>query len=283
MTVLINSQWQASGDGRRYPLGAHRIQHMLSETLNPIVPDVSFEAASFAVSDGVRNNNEIMLSLDAVASALTSIDGPLFNLGCDCGGELVPISRLNQIHGGALRVIWFDAHPDLNSVKSSPSHNFHGMVLRALMGDCPEQFSHHVPQALRPENIVLAGIRDFDPAEKRFIEDKNLTLISAEKLITGVNPTLMQALEGGPVYIHVDYDVLDPHHHPNALYQVPGGVRVRQLLDWIEAIRSRFNVVGYSLTEFAPRSACADDSDVRDILAVGYGLPLRRSLETSTV
>ena len=318
MTVLLNSQWQASGNGHRYPIGAERIRGMLSDTsdlrsrlaadhptpnppdypdddgglarggerqvhvnepwyerTNLVVPDISFELGASIVSDGVRHRDEILQSPEATDSALTGFSEPLYNLGCDCGGELVPISRLNAVHDGALRVIWFDAHPDLNTVETSRSHNFHGMVLRALMGDIPRPFSAFLTQTLKAENVVLAGVREVDAAEREFIDRKSIRVIPVPTLSAGVDFDQLSALEGGPVYVHVDYDVLDPLAHKDAVYQVPDGLPVATLVEWLQAIRSRFHVVGFGLTEFAPRSACSDALDVEAILADGFGLPLR--------
>jgi arginase len=39
-----------------------------------------------------------------------------------------------QKHGPNLKVIWFDAHGDINTRKTSPSGNFHGMPLAFLTG-----------------------------------------------------------------------------------------------------------------------------------------------------
>lgn len=36
-----------------------------------------------------------------------------------------------------LTVLWIDAHPDVYSPQTLPSGAFHGMVVRALLGDGP--------------------------------------------------------------------------------------------------------------------------------------------------
>lgn len=276
MTILINAQWQASGCGHRYPIGAERIREMLSASTNMTIPDISYEAGKFNVTHGVCNHDEVLNSLDLVSAALSEFTIPLYNLGCDCGGELVPIARLNQKYGGNLRVIWFDAHPDLNAVETSRSHTFHGMVLRALLGDIPDQFSCYLPIPLKPENVILAGVRDFDPAERQYVEDHALSVIPPNVINTGVDLGRLSILEGGPVFIHVDYDVLDPQQHQNAVFQAKDGIAHARLLEWLKAIREKFDVVGFGLTEFAPSSILSDDKDVKAILSSGFGLTLKQ-------
>jgi arginase len=275
MTVLINAPWQASGCGHRYPIGAERIRSMLASSIDLTIPNVTYEAGAFDVTQGIRNHHEVLDSLDLVNDSLSEFTTPLYNLGCDCGGELVPIARLNQSYGGDLRVIWFDAHPDLNTVETSDSHTFHGMVLRALLGDKPPQFSSYLPAPLKPENVILAGVRSFDPAEQQYIGDNQLALIAPEALNEGVELEQLAALKGGPVFVHVDYDVLDPQRHQSAVFKERDGVALSRLLEWLQAIRKEFDVVGFGLTEFAPSSILAGDEDVKALLSSGFGLSLK--------
>ena len=275
MQVFINSQWQASGSGQAYPIGAERIRSLLCPSVDLTVPDISYEPASFEVNEGVRNYHEVLASLDLTSEAMHNLSTPVFNLGCDCGGEFIPIAKLNERFGGNLRVIWFDAHPDLNTPLTSTSKTFHGMVLRALLGDTPPGFERHLPVPLHPRNVILAGVRSIDPGEQDYIDRHPLSVLSPEELNTAIDTEKLKPLEGGPVYIHVDYDVLDPADHPNAVYQVEGGVRLSTLIDWLQTIRKNQEVVGFSLTEFAPRSARASNDDVKAILSSGFGLPVR--------
>lgn len=275
MQVFINSQWQASGSGQAYPIGAERIQNLLCPSVDLTVPDVSFEPASFGVTEGVRNYHEVLASLDLASEAMQDLSTPVFNLGCDCGGEFIPIAKLNERFGGNLRVIWFDAHPDLNTPLTSTSKTFHGMVLRSLLGETPTGFERHLPVPLHPTNVILAGVRSIDPGEQDYIDRHPLSVVSPEELNTAIDTEKLKPLEGGPVYVHVDYDVLDPADHPNAVYQVEGGVCLPMLIDWLQTIRKSQDVVGFSLTEFAPRSARASHDDVKAILSSGFGLPLR--------
>ncbi len=275
MTVLINAQWHGSGCGHRYPIGAERIRNMLGSK-DVVIPDISYRAGSDEVIQGVRNLGEICNALDAVETALSVNPWaePIFNLGCDCGGELVPISLLNRKYNGELRVIWFDAHPDLNSVETTESNTFHGMVLRMLLGDIPAPLSKYLDTPLQPENVILAGIRDIDASEQNYIEQNNLSVIEPNDIAKPPNHQQLLQLANSPVFVHVDYDVLDPQHHGNTAFGTKNGVALEDLLEWIKFIQSHFNVVGYGLTEFAPSSILSDDTDVRRILQGGFGLKL---------
>jgi len=59
-------------------------------------------------------------------------------------------------------LIWFDAHGDMNLPETSPSGNIHGMPLAHLLGHGDSDLANILGQcpAVKPENVVLLGIRD---------------------------------------------------------------------------------------------------------------------------
>lgn len=66
-----------------------------------------------------------------------------------------------------------------------------------------------------------------------------------------------RALDGldGPVYAHVDLDVLDPAEFKSVCYREPEGISVQRVVDLIARVDG---IVGASITEHAPR----DDADL---------------------
>ena len=67
-------------------------------------------------------------------------------------------------------VIWFDAHTDINTETSSPSHNAHGMPLASLMGLCNGDINT-IGNRLNPNNVFWVGVRDVDVGEVGIIRD----------------------------------------------------------------------------------------------------------------
>jgi arginase len=66
----------------------------------------------------------------------------------------------------------------------------------------------------------------------------------------------------GPVYLHVDLDVLDPSEFTSVGYSAPGGPSVRRVLDVIARVDG---VVGASIPEHAPPDDGVDADVVRRI------------------
>lgn len=77
-----------------------------------------------------------------------------------------------------LGVIWIDAHADMNTDKTTPSGNIHGMPLAVCLGLGNKKlvnfygFSPNV----KPENCSLIGLRSVDQSEKNNIRLINLSL-----------------------------------------------------------------------------------------------------------
>jgi arginase len=252
-TVVVIPQWQGSAarDPQRLAEGAHRLSALLPAARRTVV-DVDPRPGQDL--DGVRHLDVLTRSLEATRAALGPIgdDTPLA-VGGDCGIELAPVARAVARHGDSLAVVWFDAHADLNTPDTSPSGGFHGMVLRTLLGQGPSPLSPRPTERLSPRQIVLAGARALDPAERDFIESEGIRALSVQAL--GEPDQLVSAVaETGAthVYLHLDLDVLDPEHFTSLSCPEPGGLHPDQLRAALCALTRRFHVAGMGITEHAP-------------------------------
>lgn len=133
-------------------------------------------------------------------------------------------------------VIWFDAHGDLNTDKTSPSGNIHGMPLAVSLG-----FGHPMltemggyMSKVKPENIVIIGARDLDAEEKVFIKEHDIRVYTMHEIdrmgMTKVMGETIQYLEGrvNAVHLSFDLDVIDPSEAPGVGTPVLGGISFRE-------------------------------------------------------
>jgi arginase family enzyme len=97
-----------------------------------------------------------------------------------------------------------------------------------------------------PERVILCGIRDLDDGERKLLERSGATVIGpqVETLVY-----LQNALDGAPVYVHLDLDVLDPSVFP-AQFPADGGLTEERLRDLLEAVADASEVVGVEVTAF---------------------------------
>lgn len=253
VTFVVVPQWQGSGSSRAMRLvdGAEAIRGDLPSSSTRTVA-VPLEAGD-AEGSGVQRLSSIAIVRDRLVAELALIDGPAVTIGGDCSVELGAIPRVVDQDAA---IVWFDAHPDLNSPETSGSHAFHGMILRTLLGDGPAALVPADPIAAA--RVLLVGARSFDPAEDAFVEERGIRAIpvgdvSPESVIAAV-----EATGASTVYLHIDLDVLDPADISGLGYPEPFGVRATVLVDTIKALLARFPLAGGGITEFAP--ATPDDA-----------------------
>jgi arginase len=212
-----------------------------------------------SVEDGVIGLSSIAQRARATLGAIRARrPARIFTVGATCGVEFAPIAYLNDHYRGDLGVVWLDAHADLNTPQTSPSARFHGMVLRTLLGAGPEALTSLLPRRLAPEQVVLAGARDLDRDEAMFISDSAVSLLPpADLRVPDRVAGRIRACGFKRIYVHLDLDVLDPAEFPDSLVSSPGGLSTNEVAETVEGLARAFEVVGFSVVEFRPRSADA--------------------------
>lgn len=132
-------------------------------------------------------------------------------------------------------VLWIDAHGDFNMPETSPTGNLHGMPLAALCGyGAPELVDAGRPGAkLRPEDVVLFGVRDLDPGEQALIHRAGVTVYTMRQIDErGLAPLANEALERlghvDRLHVSLDMDSIDPREAPGVGTQAPGGLSYRE-------------------------------------------------------
>lgn len=262
-TFVVVPQWQGSASSRAMRLvdGAEAIRGDLPSAVTTII-EIPLEAGD-AQGSGVHRLSSIAMVRDRLAEALTHVSAPAIVIGGDCGVELAAIG-----HVGArdVAVIWFDAHPDLNTAESSPSSAFTGMVLRTLLGEGPAALLPSSP--LTPERVILVGARSFDPGEDAYLAANRVHSVSADSVDAATLIAAVEATGAASVYLHIDLDVLDPADLAGLAAPEPFGVRAAALVDAIRGLLARFPLAGAGITEFSPASMAAAVDDMPTILRI---------------
>jgi arginase len=170
---------------------------------------------------------------ERVSAAVTDGRLPIV-LGGDHSIALGTLGGLAASHGPG-GAIWFDAHGDLNTPGTSPSGNVHGMPLAAALGVADDVFASDAwpLPALRPEHVVLLGVRSLDDGERELVHRLGVSVHTMTDLDRkGVEPAVREALErvAGAAFVHVslDMDVVDPDVAPGVGTPVRGGLSYRE-------------------------------------------------------
>ncbi len=138
-------------------------------------------------------------------------------------------------------VLWIDAHGDFNTPEITDTGYLGGMVLAAT---CGLWESGH-GAGLRPENVILLGARDIDKAEKELLQKSGVRIISPTEATPEI---VLKAINDAHVWIHIDWDVLEPGFVP-ADYEVPNGLLPDQLCTIFKTLPSE-KILGIELAEF---------------------------------
>jgi arginase len=111
-----------------------------------------------------------------------------------------------------------------------------GMPLRILVGYRPELIAAEL--GLRPvpeERVVLVDARDLDPPEKEYLRQAKMRHVALDDLET---------LPDGPLYVHLDLDIVDPSELPDVRYPAPGGPSLAAVVEAMHKLFETGRVVG---------------------------------------
>ncbi|GAA4445836.1 arginase family protein [Phytohabitans houttuyneae] len=194
-------------------MGTILVPHHLDERLS----DVDFPVAAGRVVTAEPGGGGFWQRVAglhaALADAVAAEQGPPAVVTGDCSLALGVVAGL-QRRGVDPAVVWFDAHGDLHTPESSTSGYPGGMPLRMLMGEGDPTVAGRT--GLRPvpaERVVLVDGRDLDPAEVDFLGRSAVRHV----------PVAAVPDVDGPIYLHIDLDVVDAAALPGLRFPVTPG------------------------------------------------------------
>ena len=218
-----------------------------------------------APSDGLRHLDEVIAwnraVYDAVDAALGAGHVPVMMGGDHCLaiGSISAVAWHARQRGQKLRVLWFDAHTDVNTGSTSPSGNIHGMPVACLLGHGPAALTgwSGQPAALQPDAIRFIGIRSVDGEEKKAIRDLGLTVFDMRHIDEhGMRTTLTEALQDidDDTHLHVSFDLdcLDPDYAPGVGTGVRGGPTYREMQLCMEMVADTGRLGSLDVVELNP-------------------------------
>ena len=195
---------------------------------------------------------------EGVVSALTN--GSALLLGGDCTLIAGSLAGARRALGRPVGVVYLDAHADLNTPETSPSGFLCGMALALALGHGPAEVTAAggARGVVEPEHVALLGYREVDPGERPLLESLGLALPAEAARSMGMRGVAARALDeiandGGPLWVHVDVDVLDPGLMTAKHSLTPGaGLRWEELAELLAALAASGRLVGMQVAEFFP-------------------------------
>lgn len=157
-------------------------------------------------------------------------------------------------------VIWFDAHGDFNTFKTTQTGNIHGLPLAAIAGYENEELRYfHDGDTVHPSKVVIVGARSLDEAEKENIRYAGVTVFTTQDIKErGVEAVVEEAFaiagkRTKGIHISYDLDIIDPIYAPGVSVPEFDGITVDEAMKINELIIKHIEQVSsYDLVEFNP-------------------------------
>ncbi|GGI57958.1 arginase family protein [Winogradskyella haliclonae] len=249
-------QWQGSGVGKSMKIGAETVRDYLNISN---IETIALSEKALVKNQNINGHKALIEQLSDYKSLLEkSQPTTLKTIGGDCGLEIIPVSYLASKYEN-IGIIWFDAHADINLPEESPSHNFHGMPLRTLLGEGDDELRALLFSEIKASQIHYIGLRSIDKAEERRINEGHIYAplnSNTKDLIDILNAKSITHL-----YIHFDVDCLDPESYKNAYFNVNNGITTQEAQDFILELKANFTIVGSSILE----SVATNEEDLKPI------------------
>jgi arginase len=177
---------------------------------------------------------------DTVARAVADGGGPQVVLSGDCTTSLGVVAGLQRA-GVDPAVVWFDGHGDVQTMETTGSGYLGGMPLRILVGYRPELIAASLGLRPVPErDVLLVDARDLDPPEVEYLD-------RAEIRRCDVADVSAATLPDGPIYLHLDADVVDPGDLDGLLFPAPGGPSLTAVADALGRVVDSGRVAAFTV------------------------------------
>lgn len=179
---------------------------------------------------------------EQVAAHLFASNTTLVTLGGDHGVP-IPVMRALQVLQTPVTLVHIDAHLDWRHEINGVTEGYSSPIRRAA----------EMPWIDQIVQIGMRGIGSALEEEVLAASDYGATVIDAYSVYRqGMDAVLEQIPAGGPYYLTIDADGIDPTIMPAVMAPTPGGLNWVQLHSLIHGLVRRGRVLGLDLVEIAP-------------------------------
>ena len=132
------------------------------------------------------------------------------------------------------KVIWIDAHADINTYEESKSKNFHGMPLSFLTGlDYNFKFDF-IKNRLSLKNLMYVGIRDLDPFEESVIKSNGIKYVNVNDFNKNNFEEIYNFIGDDTYHLSFDVDSIDPTFIPCTGTPVDNGLDLESFQNFFD-------------------------------------------------
>ncbi|MGV9858830.1 agmatinase [Gordonia sp. NPDC003425] len=255
--------------GARFGPGHIRASSKLLRPYNPAMGISPFAAQQ------VVDRGDLAVNPFDITAAIETIDTAVRALGADgattlaLGGDhtiALPMLRaMRALHGKPIAVLHFDAHLDTWDTYFGAPYT-HGTPFRRASEEGLIDMERSMHVGIRGPLYSTTDLDDDAALGFAVVRADDYETDGTARVVERVR----RRLAGGPVYVSVDIDILDPAHAPGTGTPEAGGLTSRELLHTLRGLAG-LDIVGADIVEVAP---AYDHAEITGIAAahVAYEL-----------
>ena len=198
----------------------------------------------------VKNTGNLYKNINQLYDINKNTNGKIVNIGGDHSMSIATIADTLNKYPNA-KVVYFDAHADINTYKSSKSKHYHGMPLSFVTGLDNDKRFGFIKNKLPLENLLYIGSRCWDPFEVEEVYKNNIKFLTPDDINKNFDDSLNRIMEfvgNSPVHVSFDVDSIDPKYIPSTGTPVKNGVELNKAITILDNL-NKDKLVNIDITE----------------------------------
>lgn len=209
----------------------------------------------------VSITHDMFENINSLYTTNSHIRGPRINIGGDHTMAIATIAHsLNNYDD--LKVIYFDAHADINTLEKSESKHYHGMPLSFVTGLDDDKKFRFIKNKLKFENLLYIGSRCLDKFEVDEIYKQNIKYLTSDDINNNYEDSINKIVDfvgNSPLHISFDVDAIDPEYIPSTGTPVKNGVDLQTAINTLDVLRTK-KLVSLDITELNLKLGTSSES-----------------------
>lgn len=230
-----------------YPCALGQLKPGVKKTCEILKPYLNCRSIYYV---NTKSNN-IYNNLMNLYTANKRMKGKRVNIGGDHSMSIATGAySLNKYSN--LKMIWIDAHPDINTSYSSLTNNYHGMPLGFLTGLDYNPNFNFIKHTLNFKNILYIGLRDIDIFERKIIENANINYILSNEINNNTEHALLKInkfINNNNFHLSFDVDSMDPSIISTTGTPVKDGIFLSPMEKILSNLIIKPNMINMDITE----------------------------------
>jgi arginase len=226
-------------------------QQGVTVALSPtIVPDAIARREALAVL--CRN------LADRVESAIEAGELPLI-LGGDHAIAAGTWRGATRNLEGSFGLLWIDAHLDAHTPDDTPSGNWHGMPLAALLGSGAREFTAIAGHGPDPAHVCIVGVRSYESSELGYLCGRHVRIFGMSEIRRkGLPEVMREALarvcRGTTAWgLSLDLDAMSPSDAPGVSTPAENGMDASELVAALKGLARFPGLLAIEVVEYNPK------------------------------